>query len=443
MINYETKENSIFKFKNLPLLVIFLFSILIIFINNINLNKILVILSLVSSIFIINNNQKSFIAFLIMSVAWGASINLKYRFGNIMPADISMIIFLSAILIGSLKGNIRLSNSLCRRENLLMIIIVISYIAIGIIKKYSFYNIFQDLKLFIYVFLPYIYVSSIDINSKFKNNIILFIKIYIILIFCQEIAHFKNIGLQNMVQSGFGKRDVAIIVQFVPLAISMLLANKAKINSFEMIFLQILGFLACLLSFTRTIWIAYIMGILITVLFRDKNIFKLFRNILVISIILVVANYILKEFFPIVYCNFYDAVVSRLTDSTNPTNTLDHRFNSSIKVFYDKVWRIDSLFGSGFGEIWEWKKAGFIENSILYYIWKYGVFVTSYFVYKIIRNIYGAFRTNIPIIKIISLNMFVFICIGNFSGNLNLYYCMPILSFVFAYRYMKQNYIYD
>lgn len=430
---------KVFNINNLCMVLNIVLSIFIVLINNINIDKVIVSIILIITFFFVKDYQKVFFMFLITSCAWGASINLNCRFGNIMPSDFFMIALCISMFIGSLKGKLRLKNSLFKYSTINIMFLVIFYILLGVIKQYEVYNILQELKLFLYIFIPYLYLISINIDMKLKKNMILFFEIYICIVFLQEIINILNIGITQMVSNGFGQRNVGIVVQFVPLAMSILIMYKREISKYKLYVLMIFAFLSCLLSFTRTVWMQYIISIIILMFFKDKNFIKKVRNIVLIILLIVLSIAIIKLLFPEMYIKFVNAIFSRLTDSTNSVNTLDHRFNSSIAVFYDKVFRVDSIFGSGFGEIWDKKGAVFIENSILYYIWKYGVFFTMCMSYLLIKNIYMMFKWGNNALRVIGLNLLAFIVIGNFSGLLNIYYFVPIISFVFSYGFTKKK----
>lgn len=394
---------------------------------------------LVSSTIFINNHKVIFAMFIITSVSWGATINLTYRFGNIMPSDIALSILLLSMFISSLTKRLKLNYTLGKRMNVLLIALLIMYIFFGLIKGYEVYNIAQDLKLFLYIYIPFIYLSSVDFDNTFVDIILSVVQTYIIIVFFQEVRHFNEIGLNSLVNYGFGGRDVGIIVHFIPLASSVLILLRKRISSYQLFSLQIMSFLACLLSFTRTIWIAYIISILILISFTSKRITIILRNLFFFSFFLWVTYLLMKNIYPDVYNSFLSAIISRVTDSTNSVNTLDHRLNSAGLVFKDKVARLDSIFGSGFGEVWEKKGSVFIENSFFYYVWKYGIIITGYFTIVLIANFLKSMQSGKNVIKVISLNLLTFICIGNFSGNLNIYYCVPLLSFVFAYKSIIKN----
>lgn len=395
-----------------------------------------VLLLVLSQIFIINRIETIFEIFLLTTVAWGASLNLTFRMGSFMISDLSLLLLLLAMII-------RKDTTICffYKKNFVIECLAIWFIVWGIAQGFAFENVLQDFKLFLYIFIPYIYLSGTDIDNAFLIRVFNILKLYTIIIFLLETTQLMSIGLDTMIASGFGNRDVAIIVQFVPVVASIMLLQKDKISS--KIFFHIICFLACLMSFTRTIWITYVVSIFFICLFGENRIEKNIKNIintfLFILIVFLTVSYIKPEIIE----KYSNAIISRLTDATNSTNTMEHRWVQSEELLKTKVLRPITIIGAGFGEITDLKNSVFMENSILYYLWKYGVVVTIYLVKIILCNVWSAFKSNISQIKAISISLFIILITGNFSGNLNLYYFVPVLSFVFAYPQMHDSYYFN
>lgn len=433
---FKIKSNKIY------LYLMFIISMLIVIIDNKTIGMVVVIITMICSLFLLRIHQLIFALFLIASVAWGASINLTLRMGNIMPSDIALAILAISMFFAMLNGKLNLKYTISKKINVMLLLLILMYLLFGLIKGYEVNNILQDFKLFLYIYVPFLYLSTVDFDQFFIDILLLVAQIYLCTVFLQEIIHFKGVGLNQLVNNGFGQRDVSIIVQFIPLVASILFVERNRVGVIRVLVLQVMACLGCLLSFTRTIWIAYILAFIILVLFASKRPLKIIRNATVTCLVLCLIYIAAINIIPNLFYEYFNAVIARITDSTNQTNTLDYRLEFAGMVFQDKILRIDTIFGSGFGEeIWDRVGSVFIENSLLYYLWKYGIIVTSLFVAKILINIWKAFKFNGVLIRIISLNLLSFICLSNFSGNLNLYYCVPVLSFVFAYTNIKRKFI--
>ena len=390
------------------------------------------ILLILSLILFLNNQNLIFELFLLTTVCWGASLNLEYRLGNIMTSDISL-----AVLFLSLLANKATRNSFSKRYALIAEFLALWLAVFGFARGYLISNILQDLKLFLYIFIPFIFLANTNYIRLCYRRLGFIVKVYAILIFIMEITHLLEIGLQTMVANGFGNRDVAIIIQFVPLVACLSLYSKSKKEKF---IFSILCACACLISFTRTIWISYLLGIFCTLLLGSRN----YRNnlkkttlfIIGSLVLIIILSFIMPSFFN----DIFNAIYSRIFNTTNKVNTLSVRFSQSASLFDSKILRPITLVGAGFGDYSEIKNSVFVENSFLYYIWKYGVFCALFLFYKAFICLWHAFKYGNSIVRIISINLTIFIVIGSLSGNCNLYYCMPSLSFVFAYPFIKNSY---
>lgn len=392
---------------------------------------------ILSMLLFIDSKALVFNIFILSTVAWGANLNLGFRFGNIMMSDLALAVLCVLIV----KRIIIDYNYQFNKKSFVFIMVAIWFCALGILLGNEIGNVLQDFKLFLYVFAPYVYLKSETIDDEFLSNVMLTLKFYVMTVFGMEVHNLVTVGLDTMVSNGFGQRDVAIIVQFVPLAATCFYVNKRNEAPVIYILFQSICFLACLFSFTRTVWIAYIVSYAVVLTMSGRNALKSLRNILYAVIVVFVALLAIKMTFPQVYNDYIGAVISRITDSTNSNNTVNHRYEQAIALFNTKVMRPLTLIGAGFGEITELKNSVFMENSILYYFWKYGLFPTLYFVFLIIKNTVLAIKTKNNTLIAAAVSLFVFCIVGNFSGNLNLYYCMPAISFIFAYPYMKEHYI--
>ncbi|MDO4190053.1 MAG: hypothetical protein Q4D29_13800, partial [Lachnospiraceae bacterium] len=377
---------------------------------------------IVSQIFIIKRTETIFEIFLLTTVAWGASLNLAYRMGSFMVSDFSLLILLLAIIIRK-----DVSWRLLSKKNFMVECLAAWFIIWGMAQGFAFGNVLQDFKLFLYIFVPYIYLSSVKTNADFFVRLGNVLKLYVIVVFLLEATQLASIGLSVMIANGFGNRDVAIIVQFVPVVAALMLLQKN--SAISKVVFQIICFLACLLSFTRTIWITYAASIIIVCFLGENNIQKNVKNIMVTISFIIAAFLIVSYARPDLVEKYSNAIFSRLTDSTNSNNTLEHRWVQSEALLKTKVLRPMTLIGAGFGEITELKKSVFMENSVLYYLWKYGLVVTIYMVVIILHDLWMAFRSGASQLRAVSLSLLSVLVRGNFSGNLYMYYFVPARRF--------------
>lgn len=395
-----------------------------------------VLILVISQVFIIKRTETIFEIFLLTTAAWGASLNLTYRMGNFMVSDFSLLILLLGIIIRK-----DVSWRFLLKKNFVIECLALWFIVWGVAQGFAFGNILQDFKLFLYIFVPYIYLSSVKANHDFIVEISSVLKLYVIIVFLLEATQLALVGLDTMIANGFGNRDVAIIVQFVPVVAALMLFQKD--STISKIIFQIICFLSCLLSFTRTIWVTYALSIIIVCFLGENDIQKNIKNVMTTLALVIVAFLIVSYVRPDLVEKYSNAILSRLTDATNSNNTLEHRWVQSEALLKTKVLRPMTLIGAGFGEITELKNSVFMENSILYYLWKYGVIVTIYMLVTMLHNLWMAFNSRVPQLRAASVSLLIVLVVGNFSGNLNLYYFVPAMSFVFAYPQMRDNYYFN
>ena len=395
-----------------------------------------VLILVISQVFIIKRTETIFEIFLLTTAAWGASLNLTYRMGNFMVSDFSLLILLLGIIIRK-----DVSWRFLLKKNFVIECLAVWFIVWGVAQGFAFGNILQDFKLFLYIFVPYIYLSSVKANHDFIVEISGVLKLYVIIVFLLEATQLALVGLDTMIANGFGNRDVAIIVQFVPVVAALMLFQKD--STISKIIFQIICFLSCLLSFTRTIWVTYALSIIIVCFLGENDIQKNIKNVMTTLALVIVAFLIVSYVRPDLVEKYSNAIFSRLTDATNSNNTLEHRWVQSEALLKTKVLRPMTLIGAGFGEITELKNSVFMENSILYYLWKYGVIVTIYMLVTMLHNLWMAFNSRVPQLRVASVSLLIVLVVGNFSGNLNLYYFVPAMSFVFAYPQMRDNYYFN
>lgn len=117
---------------------------------------------IISQVFIIQESEIIFEIFLLTTVAWGASLNLAYRMGSFMISDFSLLLLLLSIIIRK-----DVSWRLLLKKNFVIECLAVWFIIWGLAQGFAFGNILQDFKLFLYIFVPYIYLSSVQANNEF------------------------------------------------------------------------------------------------------------------------------------------------------------------------------------------------------------------------------------------------------------------------------------
>lgn len=414
----------------------------------------LVWIGILCFVFLYKKTNFLFFLFIFISVGLGPSFNLTYRINVISLADISIVLFITSWLLTIKENELKL----ILKDNVVKIFMffLLMGLIIGVLNFNSLSNIFQDFKLYMYLFFSYIYIRSAFLNqTKFPRHLLIVAILCSIVIVIQEILHVRSVGLQTMMSNNFSNRDVGISVQLIPIISVILLYLKLnrrlKINIIFFTLLQFGYITAVVFSFTRTIWIQYLLSIivLLAVLLVNKKVKSLYRLVLIslflglLIWILIISNdnSIINDLKNVAAERFLDLINYR----NSYTNTLDTRIlDSNLLINYISNEHI--LWGNGMGDTFYNPTRGyeytFAENSFLYWTWKYGLFMPAIFFISIFINLILRFKNQNSLYQLSFLLLFVFITIGNFSGNINLYYFMPLFSFFIVHLSVSKSNLY-
>ena len=439
---------------NLALFSIVVLSIILMLLgdNNVNLGIFMSVSVFILNLAWIKNNDIMFYNFIICTLSWGATFNLKYILGSIMLSDITLVILIISMLLTKFKNKLKF-RALTHKEVIFTLFFLIFEFMIGTVSGYKFHNVFQDFKLIIYLLIPYIYLINkpYKFNKKFYINLLKVLCICAMIVCFQEIVHFIKIGPLNMIHGGFGNRDVTIQVQIVTImAVIMIFINK-KVKIFSnvgLILFEVICGIGCLLSFTRTIWITYIISMLICIVLNDKM-GSFLKKLLIMSISIIIVVFIISSTDNNFINETVNAFIKRFStislDITGNQDTLSSRFNDSYVLLKNKILTFSFLWGKGLGDTFSNYAKNiyytFNENSILYYTWKYGTIFTSVVIIYLIKVIIKTLSSKNIMVIASSLAICIYIIIGNFSGNLNGYYLAPVLSIYLAYPKCTKDFL--
>lgn len=389
--------------------------------------------------------------FLLFSVGLGPYYNLAFRYGNITISD--MFLFLLAVSLFLNFQIKQLKYFYFKSFTLVPIFLILISTLIGIMSRNDLMNIIQDLKLAGYFIIPF---ASIVIlykkkESGFSKELMIILIVCSIIVCIQEIFHINQVGLQTMLNNNFSNRNVGLSVQIVPIGsmLVFLLKFKNKISMSLFLFLQFLFLSGILLSFTRTIWIQYILTLLlmtmsVSALKNKKYLIRLNFGLFFLSFIIILLFFLPSN--SIVFTNLKILIMERLDNllnsSSNQVNTFEIRMEESFFLL-KYLEGLGIIFGKGLGDVFFNPKIGsfyvFVENSIFYYWWKYGIVSVLLILFSILVSAKKLFKSNNDYYKWFALSILCFIVVGNFSGNLNLYYFMPILSVFFGLSVLNIN----
>ena len=372
--------------------------------------------------------------FFIFVAGFGAYYNEMYRFGDVMMSDIALLLFFMSYLPKSMIKKSRHMKSF----DVFVIVIFCFELLLGIACGYSFSNILRDVKQFLYFFVTACYVRSLPIKDYRRFfKVIIYVGIFtlvsnIYIFFTYSINGLSTGKIDRIFWAGLGNYFLADLS-----LICFILNNKIKGKIFNLVYwlVQPLLVFAICVSYTRTVWIEFILiySIFFAV-YIPKYISKIVINkivritLLAVFIIFAVSSFLTSDNqISEVIVSKANSIYSGLTDKND---TLAYRFEDIYAAKY-KYKNLQVIIGYGFGDTirgltsYEGTKT---ENSFLYYSWKYGVIFFFVYMMYLCKKLWQIFRRNDPLNQGIAIILTVSFLIGSMSGNLNKYYSLPMIA---------------
>ena len=164
---------------------------------------------------------------------------------------------------------------------------------LGLIGRNEFGQILRDLKVFIYFFIPYIYCKKERNNLSFQRKVIITSIMCVIFTITVCSMDFFMCGIFGIEQSGkidrtfgLGLSQYGLVIAFIVIY-SCIPAIKSKFKKIVAILVLVICLFLCLVSYTRSVWIQFILSIttyLIMNFINNKN--KISINSLLKALIL-------------------------------------------------------------------------------------------------------------------------------------------------------------
>lgn len=386
-----------------------------------------------------------YIMFIVSVCGLGFYYNDAFRVSFIFPSDIYLLVFVASMLFSY--------KSLCfeRKTLIELVLICLFQFLLGLISNFEISEIFTDFKYVLYFFVPYFYGKLIW-NDKEKNKSCFYT--YIICIVITLILNWHNFftnGIRLLISGGdIILRTFGIGMGFAcgSLALSLIMFyRKQVINKYGMITVTLVAFLlviSAIVSFTRTMWISFFSIIVLNYIFviRENRLTKKeFLLRLYYFSLLLASMYFLYIFSKNNFPALTNAIIERFFSiseaTTDTSNTLYARINSilsDIDVFYSpKI-----FIGYGLGALYQNRFGIYynrLENSYIYYLWKYGLIVGLYLFYRVYNKLKRLWESKAKINRIVAIYIFVTLIIGSMSGNYNETYQLCIISFIFSMNF--------
>lgn len=391
----------------------------------------------------------TFYLMFIMSVCGlGFYYNNQFRMGFIFPSDLYLAAFVVVWIFQS-RGIL-----VCNRSTATtLFIITLFQITQGLFLQYDIGEILTDFKYVLYFFVPYFYGKTICYDKSKSTSVFVVYVVAIVVTLILNWSNFLSNGISALIYFGEKRiiRTFAIGLGFScgALVTCLLILYKEefirKTNVVLYYAIQVILIASCIASYTRTNWISYGITVVLLILFvKEKKIdksdanyvIKAIINIGVIALILVVIYQLLNKYF----LGFTETIFSRFNSigdsmrlSANvEANTFEARINdvfAGADVFVSP--RI--LWGYGYGALYTNASGysyGGLENSYIYYLWKYGIPCGLYLFYRVINKLQRLWKYGERANKAIVIFALAQLIVGSLSGHYNSAYSLAVISII-------------
>ncbi len=404
----------------------------------------LVVVTIIFYLRTMTNSHLWFCVYLFVA-SLGNYYNELYQFANgIVMADFALVLFVASYIIA------HRDEMLIQRKTGYIYMIAIYMLFLGLLNGSEFGQILRDIKVFLYFFSAFLYCEKYKDDLRFVD----YIKKTLLLCICFTIIvcgnAFFNYGIKGVISTGKIDRIFGMGLSEYGLAIFVTIffaIRGTSVSYVQKIILWFLIFLCtglAIVSYTRSIWIQLVMSILLyiivcTIVLKHEISFNsLIRSfamiVLCTSMILFIINYLKTD-----HVALYEVLENRILSIKDAgtgnqgvnSDTLLFRIND-IKRYSDKFSSPRIIFGWGFGDKLLGANSGIVENSFLYYSWKYGVVLFCILIVKILRRFTKMIKSRNRVNIAIFSSLFAYLISGSMSGHLNKYYYLPLVAILFT-----------
>ena len=164
-----------------------------------------------------------------------------------------------------------------------------------------------------------------------------------------------------------------------------------------------------------------------------------------VGIVLFIISYLKTD-----YTALYNVLESRILSIQDAgtgkqgvnVDTLLFRIND-IKRYSYKFYNPRILLGWGFGDKLTGANSGIVENSFLYYSWKYGLVMFVVLITKLFDRFMKMLKSRNCVNIAVLCSLFAYLISGSMSGHLNKYYYLPLVAILLTIdfgRYFGNNF---
>lgn len=378
-----------------------------------------------------------FCGFLCLS-GLGSYYNELYQIGGtLVIADIGLALFIIAAIY--------VEPTLSRKHGYLLLCFFCMLI-ISFVGGHSIGNILRDIKVFIYFFVAYLYVYKRKedhlLISRISKTCIVMVVFTIIV--CT--IDFVSNGLSG-VTSGQILRTFGIGLSQYGLAAAFIIllgcgdSIKCRLRKISYYFLLAACFSLSVLSYTRSVWLQLVFSLLLYYVLNflsNRNhynasiMIRILFGVVFISVGLIVLYKYIDSRYPEVVNLFVVRMKSSVMFGTGESlggnvDTLSDRL-AELALFSDKYYSPLIVLGWGFGDQASNTPSPIIENSFVYYTWKYGIIWCAVLLYKLKNKFRDIRLRNNRVNNAVYAVLIVYFLIGSMSGLLNKYYMLPYIA---------------
>lgn len=384
------------------------------------------------------NTRLMFCFFLFAASGIGQYYNEELQIGGvIVPADLFLCGFLGSWFFFSLRQEIRI-----KQKTLVIALIFIAMLLMGITEMNALGNILRDVKVFVYFFAAYLYLKDYAKDETLQRY--LFYTLLGMILFAIGVCgyDFFSYGLQGIETGkidrtfglGISQYGLAIAVVILSAAIQYIQGVWRKTICYTLI---CIGILLCIVSYTRSVWLQLIVSLvlyfIVYFIYAKKSVRQLGRLLIKMLVIVCIMTWIVyklaaqyPEISNLILDRFHSININMEFEGNS--NTLQYRMQEVNDFVQGKFKSVRVFVGYGFGDMLEGKVSTIAENSFVYYIWKYGAFLSCYLFYLILKKFYTIMRRRTLISMAVVISTSVYFFSGGMSGHLNKYYMLPLMA---------------
>lgn len=369
----------------------------------------------------------------------GNYYNNLYQIGGIVVmADIGLVLFIGTQIV--LNYELYFD-----RKHSYLIMCFMALFVIGLISGHAYSDIFRDVKVVMYFFTAYMYClrrkNSYQFISRVAKTILIVIAFTIVAcgmdFFQYGVSGISSNQILRTFGLGLSQTGLAAIYIIFWAGGDLIKRKIGKTLYYGILFSCII---LTVTSYTRSNWMLLIcsfLGYYTLRFFRNPSLGAktVIRGIVYFFgaclVLLLIYQFLQKS-----YPKIVEIIVARANSIVyfgtgmsynGNADTFSDRMSELLK-YSDKFLNPMILLGWGFGDRVPGDASTIIENSFLYYTWKYGIIWSCVLFYKVCCKFREILDRNNKLNDGICASLISYFVFGGLSGHLNKYYMLPYIA---------------